>query len=161
MPVKQITIMIDDDQQAKQIVEMLSDFDAIRSVDVDPTWSADEGQPFGGRIIESDMGPMINHSRVSVYDVMEVYDAGHSIYEIYQIYNLSSSQIEAALAYIEQHRERLEPELEAIKIKMAEREKYYRALAAEREQKIPSEMTPRRVQLKALLEKSRRERGAL
>lgn len=158
---KQITIMIDDDQQAKQIIEMLSDFDAIRSVDVDPTWSADEGDEFAGRIIESDMGPMINHSRVSVYDVMEVYDAGHSIYEIYQTYNLSSSQIEAALAYIEQHRERLEPELKAIKLKMAEREKYYRALAAEREQQIPSEMTPRRTQFKALLEKSRRERGVL
>jgi hypothetical protein len=82
---KQITIMVDDDQQAAQIVEMLSDFDAIRSVDVDQTWSADTEDPFAGRIIESDMGPMINHSRVSVYDVMEAHDAGHSIYEIYQI----------------------------------------------------------------------------
>ena len=158
---KQITIMVDDDQQAAQIVEMLSDFDAIRSVDVDPTWAADETEPFAGRIIESDMGPMINHSRVSVYDVMEAYAAGHSIYEIYQIYNLSSSQIEAALAYIAQHRARLEPELKEIKIKMAEREKYYRALAAEREQQIPSEMTPRHIQLKALLAKSRHERNAI
>lgn len=158
---KQITIMIDDDQQAAQLVEMLSDFDTIRSVNVDPTWSANDTDPFANSIVESDMGPMINHSRVSVYDVMEAHDAGYSIYEIYQTYNLSSSQIEAALAYIKQHREKLEPELKRIKIKLAEREQYYRALAAEREQQIPSEMTPRRVQLKALLEKSRRERGAI
>lgn len=153
--------MVDDDQQAKHIVEMLSDFDSIRSIDVDPAWSADDEAPFANLIIESDMGPMINHSRVSVYDVMEAHDAGSSIYEIYQTYNLSSSQIEGALAYIQQHREKLEPELKRIKIKLAEREQYYRAIAAERERQIPSEMTPNRIRLKALLEKSRRERGAI
>jgi len=156
---KQITIMIDDDQQAAQIVEMLSDFDAIRSVDVDPTWSADEGDEFAQRIIEGDLGPMINHSRVSVYDVMEAYDEGLSIYEIYQTYNLSSSQIEAALAYIEQHRTKLEPELKEIQRKQAENEVYHRALVAEREKHFVREMTPERIKFNELLERSRRSRG--
>jgi hypothetical protein len=62
--------MVDDDHQAQQIVELLSDFDSIRSIDVDPTWSADEQNQYAIRIIESDIGPMISHSRASVYDVM-------------------------------------------------------------------------------------------
>lgn len=75
---KQITIMVDDDQQAQQIVEMLSDFDAIRSVDIDPTWSTIDQQEFAIRIIESEIGPMISHSRASVYDVMEAYNEGYN-----------------------------------------------------------------------------------
>lgn len=158
---KQITIMVDDDLQAQQIVEVLSDFDAIHSIDVDPTWSADERDPLPVRIIESDMGPMIDHSRVSVYDVMAAHDEGANIYEIYQTFNLSTSQIRAALDYIEAHRAILEPQLNAIRAKLVEREAYYRGLAAEREQQLPSAMTPGRAQLKALLEKSRSERGAV
>ena len=33
---KQITIQIQDDQQVDQIVEILSDFDTITAIDVDP-----------------------------------------------------------------------------------------------------------------------------
>jgi len=55
----------------------------------------------------------------------------------------------------------LEPELKEIQIRLAEREQYYRALAAEREREIPSVMTPERKARKALIEKSRRERGAI
>ncbi len=158
---KQITIMIDDDQQAHQIVDVLSDFDAVRSIDVDPTWSANEQDPLTTRIIESEIGPMIDHSRVSVYDVMELHDEGYSIYEIYQTYNLSSFQIQAALDYIEQHRERLEPELKELLVKKAENEAYHRALVAEREKQFVKEMTPERKKLNELLEWSRRRREAL
>ena len=104
---------------------------------------------------------MISESRVSVYDVMEAHDEGYSVREIRDIYNLSFYQVEVALEYIKAHRNELEPKLKAIQIKLAEREKYYRALAAEREQQIPSVMTPERKALKALIEKSRRERGAI
>jgi uncharacterized protein (DUF433 family) len=149
---KQITIMIDNDQQAKQIIEMLSDFDAIRSIDVDPTWSANEQDQFAIRIIESDIGPMINHSRVSVYDVMEAYDEGYSIYEIHQTYNLSSSQVQAALDYIKEHRAKLEPELKEIQAKQAENEAYHRALVAEREKHFVREMTPERIKFNELLD---------
>jgi len=157
---KQITIRVDDDQQADQIVEILSDFNAVTSIDVDPLWSpTDKNDDSVITIIESDIGPVISESRVSVYDVMEAYDAGHSIYEIHQIYNLSSHQIEVALAYIEQHRARLVSELKEIRAKLAEREKHYRALAAEREKQTTLEMTPERIALKSLIAESRRTRG--
>lgn len=159
---KQITIRIDNDQQVAQIVEMLSDFDAIRAIDVAPLWSP-PGEDAASliKIIETDSAPMISESRVSVYDVMEAHDEGYSVREIRDIYNLSFYQVEVAIEYIKAHRAELEPKLKAIQIRLAEREKYYRALAAEREKQIPSVMTPERKALKALIEKSRRERGAI
>ena len=57
------------------------------------------------------------------------------------IYNLQSLQVQVALEYIDEHRERLEAELPALLEKKAERERYYRALAAERE-KRPIKRTP-------------------
>jgi uncharacterized protein (DUF433 family) len=158
---KQITIMIDNDQQAKQIVEMLSDFDAIRSINVDPTWSANEQNQFAIRIIESDIGPMISHSRTSVYDVMEAYDEGYSPSEIGNIYNLSPHQVDVALAYISKNRVTLEPELQELLQKKAENEAYHRALVAEREKQFIREMTPERIKFNELLEQSRRSRGAI
>jgi uncharacterized protein (DUF433 family) len=155
---KQITIMIDDDQQAAQIVEMLADFDAIRSVDVDPTWATIDQREFAIRIIESDLGPMISHSRVSVYDVMEAHDEGYNASEIRDTYNLSHHQVEVALTYIKEHRAKLEPELKELQRKQAENEAYHRALVAEREKQFVREMTPERIKFNALLERSRRSR---
>lgn len=159
---KQITIQVEDDQQVDQLLAVLSDFDFVNAIEVDALWSP-AGQNNGSliKIIESDSGPMISESRVSVYDVMEAYDEGHSIYEIHQLYHLSSQQIEVALQYIAQHRATLDPELKEIQAKLAAREQHYRALAAERERQIPSVMTPERVTLKALLAESRRKRGEL
>lgn len=157
---KQITIMVDDDQQAEQIVEMLSDFDAITSIDVDPIWSPNEEERFAIRIIESSIGPMISQSRVSVYDVMEAYDEGYSLSEIGDIYNLSPHQVDVALAYIHENRARLAPELERLLIQQAENEAYHRALIAEREKQFVKEMTPERTRLNELLERSRRSHGA-
>lgn len=159
---KQITIQVEDDQQVNQILAVLSDFDFVNAIEVEPLWSpAGQNGDALIKIIESDSGPMISESRVSVYDVMEAYDEGHSIYEIHQLYHLSSHQIQVALDYIEQHRATLEPELKEIQAKLAAREQYDRALAAERERQIPSIMTPERVTLKALLAESRRKRGEL
>lgn len=159
---KQITIRIDNDQQVAQIVEMLSDFDAIRAIDVEQLWSP-PGEDAASliKIIETDSAPMISESRVSVYDVLDAYNEGYNPSQIGDIYNLSPYQVEVALDYIKEHRARLEPELKEIKVRLAERERYYRALAAERERQIPSVMTPERQALKALIEKSRRERGAI
>jgi uncharacterized protein (DUF433 family) len=108
------------------------------------------------RILETDLGPMISQSRSSVYDVMEAYDEGYTPSEISNIYNLSPFQVKVALAYIAEHRAQLEPELQEILIKKAERERYYRALAAEREKQRPLPMTPQRAALQALIEESRR-----
>lgn len=153
---KQITITIDNDHQAEQIVEMLSDFDAIRSIDVDPTWSANEQNEFAIRIIKSDIGPMISHSRTSVYDVMEAYNEGYTPSEIGTSYNLSPHQVDVALAYISENRAKLEPELQELLIKKAENEAYHRALVAEREKHFVREMTPERIKFNELLERSRR-----
>lgn len=163
---KQITIRVNTNQQVEQIREVLADFDFVVEMGVDTLWPANgeidrdiDRDPI--KIIESDIGPMISESRVSVYDVMDAHDQGCSQHEIRDIYNLSFYQIEVALDYIKEHRARLEPKLKEIKHHMAEREKYYRALAAERERQIPSIMTPERIALKALIAESRRQRGEI
>ena len=107
-------------------------------------------------IIESDIGPLISESRATVYDVMQALDCGDGIYRIGRLYNLSPVQVETAIEYIEKHRERLEPELKEILIKKAERERYYRARAAELKKQRALPMTPKRKALQALIEKSRR-----
>lgn len=111
------------------------------------------------RILETELGPMISNSRVSIYDVMEAYDEGFPSWEINKIYNLSPHQVKVALAYIEEHRPQLESELEEILIHKAERERYYRELEAEIRKKRPVEMTPRRAALHKLIEESRQRWG--
>jgi hypothetical protein len=51
-------------------------------------------------IVETDIGPLISESRVSVFDVMDAHEAGDSIHEIGLTFNLSPLQVETALAYI-------------------------------------------------------------
>lgn len=110
-------------------------------------------------ILETSIGPVISESRVTVYDVMIAHDEGLNLYEIATTYNLTPLQVETALDYITQHRERLEPELVEIRAKAAEREAYYRALAAEREKLIADlPMTPLRVAFYALREQNRLKR---
>ena len=56
----------------------------------------------------------------SVYDVMLSYDKGRDIYEISMIYNLTPLQVQTAVQYIQQHRQKLEPELKQILKEKAE-----------------------------------------
>ncbi|MEM7537401.1 MAG: hypothetical protein AAF639_34845, partial [Chloroflexota bacterium] len=84
---------------------------------------------------------MISESRTSVYDILIAQQEGDSPYEMCVIYNLQSLQVQVALEYIDEHRERLEAELPELLEKKAEREQYYRAVAAERE-KRPIKQTP-------------------
>lgn len=105
-------------------------------------------------IIETDMGPLISESRVSVFDVMEAYDAGDSQYEIGLTFNLSPMQVETALAYIAQHRVELEPQLAQIRQQLAEREASYRRQAAEVDAYVATlPMTPQRAALRVLRER--------
>lgn len=92
---------------------------------------------------ETDLGPLISHSRASVYDVMQAHDAGHDLYYICVNYNLTPLQVQIALEYIEAHRPQLESELAEILQQKAENERFHRAVAAERE-KIILPMTPKR-----------------
>lgn len=106
-------------------------------------------------IIETDLGPLISESRVSVFDVMEALDAGDSQYEIGPTFNLSPMQVETALVYIAQHRAELEPQLAQIKKELAEREAFYRRQAAEVDAYLATlPMTSQRAALHGLRERS-------
>jgi uncharacterized protein (DUF433 family) len=110
------------------------------------------------RIIETDAGPLISESRVSVFDVMDAHDAGDSIYEIGLTFNLSPLQVETALDYISQHRTDLEPQLAEIKQQLAEREAYYRRQATQIDQYIATlPMTSQRAALRVLRERTANE----
>jgi uncharacterized protein (DUF433 family) len=106
-------------------------------------------------VLETDIGPMISESRVSVFDVMDAHDAGDSIYEISATFNLTPLQVETALAYIEQNRSFLEPQLATIQRALAEREALYRTKTAEIDKRIATEpLTPARRRLLQLRESS-------
>jgi uncharacterized protein (DUF433 family) len=106
-------------------------------------------------IIETDMGPLVSESRVSVFDVMEAHDAGDSQYEIGLTFNLSPMQVETALAYIAHHRFELEPQLAQIRQMLAEREAFYRRQAAEVDAYVATlPMTAQRAALHVLQERS-------
>jgi uncharacterized protein (DUF433 family) len=106
-------------------------------------------------IIETDIGPLISESRVSVFDVMDAHDAGDSQYEIGLTFNLSPMQVETALAYIAQHRTELEPQLAQIKQQLAEREAFYRRQAAEVDAYVATlPMTSPRAALRDLRQRS-------
>ncbi len=105
-------------------------------------------------ILETSLGPMISESRVSVYDVMELYDEGMTPYDICWIFNLRPLQYEAAVEYINKHRERLEPELKELLIQKAERERHHRQVAAEIQKKIDQEpITPQKAAFYAMRNK--------
>lgn len=106
-------------------------------------------------IVETDMGPLISESRVSVFDVMEAHDGGDSPYEISLTYNLSPMQVETALIYIGQHRAELEPQLAQIRQQLAEREAFYRRQATEVDAQVAIlPMTSQRAALRVLRERS-------
>lgn len=79
------------------------------------------------QILETNVGPVISESRVTVFDVLEAQEIGQGLYEISMNYNLTPLQVETAFKYIAIHRERLLPILQEILAKAAEREAYYRA----------------------------------
>ena len=109
-------------------------------------------------IVETDVGPLISESRVSVFDVMDAHDAGDSIYEIGLTFNLSPLQVETALAYVLQHRAELEPRLAEIKQQLAEREAFYRRQAEQVDQYVATlPLTSQRAALHVLRERADNE----
>lgn len=108
-------------------------------------------------VLETEIGPMISHSRTSIYDVLITLNEGEDFDSICVIHNLSIVQTRVALEYIEKHREKLEAELPGLLAKKAENERYHRAIAAERA-KIPVKMTPLRLAFNDLVEKNKKLR---
>lgn len=112
------------------------------------------------RVVETDIGPLISESRVTVFDVLELAKKGRNRYEIGLTLNLTPMQVAVALDYIDDHREALEAELVEILARKAEREAYWRAVASEREEQIARlPLTPEREAVYARLEQIRVRRG--
>jgi uncharacterized protein (DUF433 family) len=106
------------------------------------------------------LGPLISESRVSVFDVMDAFDAGDSLYDICATFNLTPLQVETALAYIARHRAVLAPQLDQIRREQAAREEFYRSQASEVEQLVAEKpMTPRRAAIMNLRERSSAQYG--
>ncbi len=107
-------------------------------------------------VVETELGPMVGQSRTSIYDVLITLNEGEDFDSICVIHNLKIVQTQAALEYIEVHREQLEAELPELLAKKAENERYHRAIAAEREKLIGElPMTPKRAAFYALREKNK------
>lgn len=110
-------------------------------------------------ILETEMGLMISESRTSVLDVMEMEQRGLDMYEIAMVFNLTPVQVETAIEYIAENRERLTPVLEKALILKQEREAYYRAIQVDIQKKIDQlPMTPERKTFYDLLAKNRLNR---
>ncbi|MDM8527179.1 hypothetical protein QUF58_03105 [Anaerolineales bacterium HSG24] len=108
------------------------------------------------RILETNLGPLISHSRSSVYDVLQAKNKGHDLFRICVTYNLNPVQVQIALDYIEQHQQRLQVELKEILRQKAEQERYHKTIQAEVEQKIAQlPMTPERTVFYQHLRKDR------
>jgi uncharacterized protein (DUF433 family) len=57
------------------------------------------------KIIDRGRGPEIAGSRITVYDVLDYHKHGWPAKEIAWLFHLTTSQIEAAVRYIEEHRD--------------------------------------------------------
>ena len=73
-------------------------------------------------IINRGRGPEIAGTRITVYDVMDYLKHGWHRDRIAALFRLSSRDIQAAIDYIDQHRERIEADYQAI----LERHRNYR-----------------------------------
>ena len=64
------------------------------------------------KIIDRGRGPEIAGTRITVYDVLDYYKEGWHRDVIASTLRLSSRQVEAAIRYIEEHRDEVMPEYE-------------------------------------------------
>ena len=65
-------------------------------------------------IINRGRGPEISGTRITVYDVMDYYKEGWHRDQIAVLFRLSSRDIQAAIDYIESHKEEVETEYQKI-----------------------------------------------
>ncbi|MEM7531809.1 MAG: hypothetical protein AAF639_06525, partial [Chloroflexota bacterium] len=119
-------------------------------------------EDYSNRIVETDRGPTLSGTKTTVYDVMVAYEEQADFFFVCYSLDLLPDQVELALAYIEEHRAKLEPELEEIQTKLAEQESYYRKLEEKRKRESPPlPMTPLRKSVYEIIDKNRRARGEL
>lgn len=65
-------------------------------------------------IVNRGRGPEISGTRITVYDVMDYYTAGWHRDEIAALFRLASRDVEAAIDYIEAHKEEVTAEYQKI-----------------------------------------------
>lgn len=70
--------------------------------------------PAASRIIDRGRGPEIAGTRITVYDVMDYYKHGWHRDRIAALFRLASADIQAAIDYIEAHRQEVDLEYEKI-----------------------------------------------
>jgi uncharacterized protein (DUF433 family) len=66
------------------------------------------------RIIDRGRGPEIEGTRITVYDILDYHKRGWHRDMIADNFDLSSRQVEAAIRYIEEHREEVTADYEKI-----------------------------------------------
>ena len=71
------------------------------------------------RIIELGREPTIEGSRITVFDILHYREAGWYRDEIAVLFRLSSQQVEVALRYIEEHKEKVMAENAEIEARIA------------------------------------------
>src|SRR5437588_3972858 len=57
-------------------------------------------------------GPQISGRRITVYDVLDYYPKGWTVKQIAELFRLTEEQVEAAIQYIEEHKEEVMPKYE-------------------------------------------------
>jgi uncharacterized protein (DUF433 family) len=83
-------------------------------------------------IVETSRGPSIAGTRITVYSVMDYVKANRSKEYILQFLRVTPEQLDAALKYIEQHREEVERDYERILRRSAELRERYEKIFRER-----------------------------
>ena len=102
-------------------------------------------------IVRTERGLTISGSRITLYDVMDYLTAEWPPHLIRDRLNLTSEQIEAALAYIETHRPEVEAEYQAVLQTAEDNREYWAERNRERFARIAS--SPPRPDQAALREK--------
>lgn len=65
-------------------------------------------------VIRTERGLTISGTRITLYDIIGYLEAGWPHHLIQQLLNLTETQIEAAFAYIEEHRAEVDAEYQAV-----------------------------------------------
>ena len=83
-------------------------------------------------IVRTERGLTIAGTRITLYDVMDYVTAQYPPKFIQGLFDLAKEQIDAALAYIEAHREEVEAEYQQVLQEAEELRKYYEIQNRER-----------------------------
>jgi uncharacterized protein (DUF433 family) len=103
-----------------------------------------------------DKGLTISGTRVTLYALMDYFNAGWAQAEIREWLNLTEEQLGAALEYIDAHRAEVESEYQDVVRKAAERRRYWdERLRSHRAQHPPSAPAPEKAALYAKLAEQR------